>query len=264
MDITESAAERHFDQLHFKLLLWKRFLYAWRDRKQSLSQILLPIIAIVVGLSLTRLASQSYNAEYVFGLERYPKPNFIPFTCKNDSTSNVSDVLSAAAVLMSYYHAEEATIYPIPLHDGVCGNETDFSKWLADVARSFNTSTHSLSAETLTSSFAAIQFNSSVYVQSPLTYYNQISLMFNTTSVHGVADFMNSIDTAILRQATQNAQAKLTTRNYPLPLLATENEIAVQDALNGVSVTFVLAFAFSTIPLQLAPFLVAERRSKVR
>lgn len=88
------------------------------------------------------------------------------------------------------------------------------------------------------------------------------SMVVNETSTHGSAITMNIVNSAILQMVRGNPEARIVTRNYPLP--ASFFESNAEQIANALTASMMVMIAFCFLPASYAIFVVKEREVKAK
>lgn len=218
--------------MHFRALVAKRFLYFSRDRKSLICEIILPIIIIFFGMSVTKLqfirptSSLIYDPK-IFGIESQLWVN----GNGNDSVKNFINQIPNQN-------------WSIERKDLAAQNINQFALLLRqDDENKRIVSSFIEEADTL----------SQVYT------YN---LFLNTTAADNIHVGLTQLDTAVLRTALNDKDAEIVVTMVPLPLTAQTKSF--QGFVNGFLSCFFIAIAYSFLPSSLIMFLVVERENNAK
>ena len=86
--------------------------------------------------------------------------------------------------------------------------------------------------------------------------------MINASNLHGPAVAMNVVNSAILQTITNSTNARIVTRNYPLP--NTESENRANQTADAFTASMMVMIAFCFLPASYAIFVVKEREVKAK
>ena len=225
--------------MHFWALVRKRFIYFKRDRKSLICEILLPIVIIFLGMSVTKIqfirstSDQNYNPS-IFGEETQLWVND-QSTSQDLPTKNFQTMIPAT---------EWDVLTKTPKVKGEKFNLFRFDNYLRD---------HPESKRFVSGFVEKVDFTNQVY------NYN---LFLNTTSANGLHVGLTQMDTAVLRTATNNKDAYIKVDMIPLPL--TDQTKSFEGFVNGFLTVFFIAIAYSFLPSSLIMFLVVERENNAK
>ncbi|XP_058083562.1 ABC transporter A family member 1 isoform X2 [Magnolia sinica] len=88
------------------------------------------------------------------------------------------------------------------------------------------------------------------------------TVLHNSTCQHAAPTFINLMNSAILRLATENDNMTIQTRNHPLPM--TSSQHSQHHDLDAFSAAIIVTIAFSFIPASFAVAIVKEREVKAK
>jgi len=88
------------------------------------------------------------------------------------------------------------------------------------------------------------------------------NLMLNASAIHGAGIYMNLVNSAVMRSVSESNNAKITTRNHPLPKTMKESN-ATQTA-DAFTAALMVMIAFCFLPASYAIFVVKEREVKAK
>ncbi|KAL4325993.1 hypothetical protein GQ457_11G008730 [Hibiscus cannabinus] len=245
---------------HCKALLIKRAASARRDRKTIVFQLLIPVVFLLFGLLFLKL-------------KPHPNQNSVTFT-----TSNFNPLLSGFGgggpipFDLSYPIAKEVakyveggwiqkfqpTSYRFPDSDRALADAVEAAgPTLGPVLLSMSEFLMSSFNESYQSRYGAVVMDGQ-YNDGSLGY----TVLHNSTCQHAAPTFINLVNSAILRLATNDKNMTIQARNHPLPM--TKSQRLQRHDLDAFSAAIIINIAFSFIPASFAVPLVKEREVKAK
>lgn len=245
---------------HLKALLIKRAISAKRDRKTILFQLLIPAVFLFIGLLFLKLkphpdqqsvtlTTSFFNPLLSGGGGGGPIPYDLSWPISKEVAKHVQG---------GWIQVMRNTSYKFP----------DSKKALDDAILAAGPSLGPVLLHT--SEYLMSSFNESYESRyGAVIMDNQngdgsvgYTIMHNSSCQHAAPTFINIMNSAILRLATQNENVTIRTRNHPLPL--TDSQHQQRHDLDAFSATVLVNMAFSFIPASFAVAIVKEREVKAK
>ncbi|XP_027928069.1 ABC transporter A family member 1 isoform X2 [Vigna unguiculata] len=245
---------------HFKALFIKRAISARRDHKTIIFQLMIPTLFLFVGLlflklkphpdqqSLT-LSTSHFNPLLSGGGGGGPIPFNLSFPIAEKVAQNVMGGWIQRFKSSSYRFpdSEKASADAVEVAGPTLGPALlSMSEYLMS---SFN--------ESYQSRYGAIVMDDQSNDGS-LGY----TVLHNCSCQHAAPTFINLMNSAILRLATQDTNMTIRTRNHPLP--TTQSQRLQRHDLDAFSAAVIVNIAFSFIPASFAVSIVKEREVKAK
>jgi ATP-binding cassette subfamily A (ABC1) protein 3 len=249
---------------HFKALLIKRAIYAKRDTRMIICQLILPVILIILGLSLLLIRPDLNQPDFVLSPAKFNpdfnslKQNFVPY--------QVNSACDTGVKMMERFNGNsEDGIFGvgIPISDFV-----DSGDPFAGCAQGANP-LYNMSQYLLNTPQPALQQESGSTVYGSVTIadgtndtFLNYNVLVNGSALHAAGIYMNLVHQSFLQVISGVPTATITAHNYPLPqTFKQENQSAAIDAF-VVSLFAMIAMCF--IPASFAVFVVKEREVKAK
>lgn len=245
---------------HSRALFIKRAKSAQRDQKTIVFQLLIPAFFLFLGLLFLKLKPHP-DQQPVFFTTSYFNPLLsggggggpIPF----DLTSPIAKEV-ANHVHGGWIQKYQETTYRFPdstkaLNDAIEAAGSTLGPVLLSMSEYLMSSFN----ESYQSRYGAIVMDNQSGDGS-LGY----TVLYNSTCQHSAPTFINLMNSAILRLATQNENMTIHTRNHPLPQTASQHQ--QHHDLDAFSAAVVITIAFSFIPASFAVAIVKEREVKAK
>ncbi|XP_024515167.1 ABC transporter A family member 1 [Selaginella moellendorffii] len=245
---------------HFRALFKKRGLSAMRDKKTVVFQLLVPSLFLFLGLLLlttkphpdqpsVTLTTSLFNPLVTGSGGGGP----IPFNLTLPIAQKVARYVSGG-----WIQKEEPRVYKFPDSDTVLQNAIDaagpsLGPALVSMSEYLMTSFN----ETYESRYGAVVMDRQ-HSDGSLAY----AVLHNTTCQHAAPTYINVVNNAILKMATNNSKLELRTRNHPLPM--TVSQMAQRRDINAFSAGIIVNVAYSFIPASFAVAIVKEREVKAK
>ena len=246
---------------HFYALVTKRALYARRDKKFLICQVILPLVVVIIGLSLLLLKPDFNQPDLVLSPSHYntdfdnEQQNFVPFG------SEASDYGISVAMMRQFRGSSVDGVEgsAVPLTPSEVDNFmgcaqgasvlNDMSQFLINTQNQYN--------EGGSARYGAISV-------SNLTDWNNLfyNVMVNGSAVHGVGIYINLVHQSFFQVLTNNSQAKITVHNYPLP--QTYKQQNEEASISAFIVALFSMIAFCFIPVSFVLFVVREKEVKAK
>lgn len=245
---------------HFKALVIKRAISARRDRRTVVFQLLIPAIFLLFGLLLLKLKphpdQQSVTlrtSEFNPLLQGGGGGGPIPFNLSWPIAEAVAQYVKGG-----WIQKVEPRSYRFP----------DSEKTLADAIEvagpRLGPVLVSMSEFLITSLNESYQSRYGAVVMDDQDDDGSLgyTILHNCSCQHAAPTYINVMNSAILRLATQNQNMTIETRNHPLPL--TISQLSQHHDLDAFSAAIIVAIAFSFIPASFAVSIVKEREVKAK
>ncbi len=258
-----SATEKF--KIQFRALFIKRFHYAKRDRKSLCCNALLPMLLLILGFGMMKAFPLKSAPELLLSVDQFGQPdNYLPFNVSSvsgniqdvdldfsDSTGKACTVRPLAADIVAKNNSCEVDWQPSDIPDG--DNMLGLSNWLLDHAH-----------DNKTTMYGAVQFDT---LSNPDELV-QVTILTNSSSLHGPAIFLNLVTQAIARWVSVNtmntsmtagkpAFESIAVSSAPFPWTAGQSDLL--DTLGSIDASMSIVIAFSFIPASVAIFVVKER-----
>jgi hypothetical protein len=263
---------------HFWALLVKRWQYTTRDGKALLYQLFLPAILIAIGLALINVGVGAAPASYQLSTAQFnadartnadtPKftldvPVFAFKAGKNvDSTAVPAFFAGMPAANVSISSKTFATVTALPDPAG--------TNWISSMIDSPRREYAQMSAylistrgESAASRYGAFLLTTNDTIVSSAVHNaedlftnndNTVTpaIFFNSTGFHTPAVLMNLFNSRLYAVASGNGDARITTRNHPLP--PTERQKTLFAGLLVFTAAIIMVIAFSFVASSMALF----------
>ncbi|KAM0948803.1 putative ABC transporter, AAA+ ATPase domain, ABC transporter A [Dioscorea sansibarensis] len=245
---------------HSKALFIKRAISARRDRRTIVFQLLVPALFLLFGLFLLKL--KSHPDQYSVTLTTsYFNPLLrggggggpIPFNLSLPIAEKV-----ASHVKGGWIQKEEPRSFKFP----------DAERTLADAIKAagpnLGPALLSMSEYLITSLNESYQSRYGAVVMDDQNEDGSLgfTVLHNSSCQHAAPTYINVVNSAILRLATENENMTIQTRNHPLPL--TMSQHLQRHDLDAFSAAIIVNIAFSFIPASFAVAIVKEREVKAK
>jgi ATP-binding cassette subfamily A (ABC1) protein 3 len=229
-------------------LLIKRLHHTMRDRKSLMWQIGYPVLILLFGLLILKLAGGSSGPPAM-----YLEPSMFnsPMAVPLGHPSTVANATTTASYLNTLATIE-TTIRPEPM---VAESQTIFAQHLVDTA--------------FTSSYGNNRYGA-FYVNGPSLAGDvplvdeHYTIFVNTTANHGLPVFFNMLSNARL----QRIRSTLGLASSSIPFIKASNHVlpttANMKALVDSSASLIIGIAFAFVPASVVGWIVKERQSKVK
>jgi ATP-binding cassette subfamily A (ABC1) protein 3 len=267
---------------HFQALIIKRAIYAKRDTRMIICQLILPVILVVLGLSILLIRPDLNQPDLVLSPIKwnsefsYFQQNYVPFLIATSNTNPSIDDISIPSTNCETCNAMKDSFQGIE-GIGVFGNAMTIDQTAiqnsGDVFQGcsgigalplYNMSRYLLSTP---ESDLRQEGGSSIYGSVTIadsTNASQLiyNILVNGSALHAPGIFVNLVHSSYLQALTGSLSASITTHNHPLPqTYQQENQSAAVDAF-VVSLFCMIAFCF--IPASFAVFVVKEKEVKAK
>lgn len=272
-------------------LLQKRVAIARRDYRAFVCQLCIPVLMLLGGLLLVRVAIPSELPDLVLstsplnadlsknGLQPV-YPNIVPaFAFKAHAPASIdsSDWLGLLRALPAANVSTASPLFnvsdaititdPAGFVTAAASPQVDLQRMAAallDAKPSMAGSMYGAYVPLLTGSIAA-QDAAEVFVNGSAEVQLSYAAMFNMSAFHGAPLFMNILNSAAYCAVAtgspcpgdQPAPASITVRNHPLPYTK-EQSLLLNSYLSGTGTT-IMMIAYAFIPAAIAAYVVKER-----
>ncbi|KAI4381515.1 hypothetical protein MLD38_007580 [Melastoma candidum] len=245
---------------HFKALVIKRAISARRDRKTVVFQLLIPAFFLLIGLVLLKLKPHPDQMSVTFTTSEF-NPLLsggggggpIPFDLSLPLASEVAQYIEGGWIQKS-----QPSTYKFPDPEKAFAEAVEAAgPTLGPALLSMSEFLLSSVNESYQSRYGAVVMDDQ-YEDGSLGY----SVMHNSSCQHSAPTFINLVNAAILRLATQDKNMTIRTRNHPLPL--TQSQRVQRHDLDAFSAAIIINIAFSFIPASFAVSIVKEREVKAK
>ena len=256
---------------HFRALFLKRFMYALRDKRTVVLQVLMPVIMVLAGLMLLKFgartsfpgttASTSHLNTLDGSSEQRENFNVVPFFTFN----SLEDPYPLATSLISSFPSANLSR---PLRDlstasiaVASGAESvlpsNASAWNDYQLSAFAMSQYLVNTkhDSVSAKYAAVLWEGGPVPKTENTM--EYTLMHNTTFFYGIPTYMSLLNAAIAKETRGNTDLNILVRSHPLPFTALQNAF-VSGFISLFAAIFIL-MAFSFIPASFAVYIVKER-----
>ncbi|KAG9457355.1 hypothetical protein H6P81_001863 [Aristolochia fimbriata] len=245
---------------HFRALFIKRAICARRDRRTVVFQLLLPAGFLFFGLLFLELKPHPDQQPVILTTSHFnpllrgsggggPIPFNLSLPISEKVTSYVKGGWAQKAELRSYHFpdSEDALADAIDVAGPILG------PILISMSEYLVTSLN----ETYQSRYGAVVMDDQ-NDDGSLGY----TVLHNSSCQHGGPTYINLMNAAILRLATNNQDMMIKTQNHPLPMTKTQH--SQHHDLDAFSAAIIISIAFSFIPASFAVSIVKEREVRAK
>ncbi|XP_022745140.1 ABC transporter A family member 1-like isoform X3 [Durio zibethinus] len=246
---------------HSRALLIKRAASARRDRKTIVFQLLIPVIFLFFGLLFLKLKPHPDQQSVTFTTS-YFNPLLsgwgggggpIPFDLSWPIAKEVAKYVEGG-----WIQKFKQTSYKFPDSDRALADAVEAAgPALGPVLLSMSEFLMSSFNESYQSRYGAVVMDEQ-YDDRSLGY----TVLHNCSCQHAAPTFINLMNSAILRLASNNKNMTIQTRNHPLPM--TKSQQLQHHDLDAFSAAIIVNIALSFIPASFAVPLVKEREVKAK
>jgi ATP-binding cassette subfamily A (ABC1) protein 3 len=245
---------------HFRALFIKRAISARRDRKTIVFQLLIPAVFLLIGLLFLKLKPHPDQQSLTFTTSQF-NPLLsggggggpIPFDLSWPIAKEIAQYVEGGSI-----QSFKPSAYKFPDSEKALADAIEVAgPTLGPVLLSMSEFLMSSFNESYQSRYGAIVMDDQ-NEDGSLGY----TVLHNSTCQHAAPTFINLMNAAILRLATQNKNMTIQTRNHPLPM--TESQHLQHHDLDAFSAAIVVIIAFSFIPASFAVPVVKEREVKAK
>lgn len=245
---------------HSKALLIKRAISARRDQKTLFFQLLIPAVFLFIGLLLLTLKPHPDQQPLTFTTSDF-NPLLsggggggpIPFDLTLPIAKEVANYIDGGWI-QRFKH----TAYRFPDSKKAFEDAVEAAgPTLGPVLLSMSEFLMSSFNESYQSRYGAVVMDDQ-YEDGSLGY----TVLHNSSCQHAGPTFINLMNAAILRLATQNRNMTIQTRNHPLPM--TKSQKLQRHDLDAFSAAIIISISFSFIPASFAVSIVKEREVKAK
>ncbi|XP_048142031.1 LOW QUALITY PROTEIN: ABC transporter A family member 1 [Rhodamnia argentea] len=245
---------------HCKALFIKRAISARRDRKTIVFQLLIPAVFLFLGLLLLKLKPHPDQQSITYTTSHFnpllsggggggPIPFDLSWPIANEVAQHVEGGLIQRFKPTTYKFpdSQQALVDAVEVAGPNLGPALlSMSEYLMS---SFN--------ESYQSRYGAVVMDDQ-NDDGSLGY----TVLHNCSCQHSAPTFINLMNSAILRLATQDENMTIRTRNHPLPM--TVSQRVQRHDLDAFSAAIIINIAFSFIPASFAVSIVKEREVKAK
>jgi hypothetical protein len=205
---------------HFSALFLKRFIYGKRDKRMFLCQIVLPAILVILGLSLLLLEPDFNQPGYTLSPKEYNAEkskshrNFVPMNAMGDVGAKIAE----------RFNGDYSDDYADDLTGGVWGvsvpinEQTDqFASCSSGAYPLYNMSNFLIASESGDSEYGSSRYGSVTIAEESTLTNLSYNVLVNGSACHGAGIYVNLVHEAFLQVISNDNNAKITVRNYPLP-----------------------------------------------
>ncbi|XP_068659362.1 ABC transporter A family member 1 isoform X2 [Aristolochia californica] len=245
---------------HFRALIIKRAIYARRDRRTVVFQLLIPAAFLFFGLLFLELKPHPDQLSVTLTTSHF-NPLLgggggggpIPFNLSLPISEKV-----ASYVKGGWVQKAELRSYSFPDAENALADAIDAA------GPTLGPLLISMSEYLVTSLNESYQSRYGAVVMDDLNDDGSIgyTVLHNSSCQHGGPTYINLINAAILRLATNNEAMMIQTQNHPLPMTKTQH--AQHHDLDAFSAAIIVSIAFSFIPASFAVSIVKEREVKAK
>ncbi|XP_022766658.1 ABC transporter A family member 1 isoform X6 [Durio zibethinus] len=245
---------------HSRALLIKRAASARRDHKTIVFQLLIPVIFLFFGLLFLKLKPHPDQQSVSFTTSHF-NPLLsgsggggpIPFDLSWPIAKEVTKYIEGG-----WIQNFKQTAYKFPDSDRALADAVEAAgPALGPVLLSMSEFLMSSFNESYQSRYGAVVMDDQ-YDDGSLGY----NVLHNCSCQHAAPTFINLMNSAILRLATNDKNMTIQTRNHPLPM--TKSQRLQRHDLDAFSAAIIVNIAFSFIPASFAVPLVKEREVKAK
>ncbi|KAK9987447.1 hypothetical protein SO802_032398 [Lithocarpus litseifolius] len=245
---------------HFRALFIKRAITARRDHKSIVFQLLIPAVFLFFGLLFVKLKPHPDQQSLTFTTSQF-NPLLsggggggpIPFDLSWPIAKEIAQYVEGG-----WIQNFKPSAYKFPDSEKALADAVEVAgPTLGPVLLSMSEFLMSSFNESYESRYGAIVMDDQ-NEDGTLGY----TVLHNSSCQHAAPTFINLMNAAILKLATQNKNMTIRTRNHPLPM--TESQHLQHHDLDAFSVAIIVNIAFSFIPASFAVPVVKEREVKAK
>ncbi|XP_050245854.1 ABC transporter A family member 1 isoform X2 [Quercus robur] len=245
---------------HFRALFIKRAITARRDHKSIVFQLLIPAVFLFFGLIFVKLKPHPDQQSLTFTTSQF-NPLLsggggggpIPFDLSWPIAKEIAQYVEGGLI-----QKFKPSAYKFPDSEKALADAVEVAgPTLGPVLLSMSEFLMSSFNESYESRYGAIVMDDQ-NEDGTLGY----TVLHNSSCQHAAPTFINLMNAAILKLATQNKNMTIRTRNHPLPM--TESQHLQHHDLDAFSVAIIVNIAFSFIPASFAVPVVKEREVKAK
>ncbi|XP_075638014.1 ABC transporter A family member 1 isoform X1 [Castanea sativa] len=245
---------------HFRALFIKRAITARRDHKSIVFQLLIPAVFLFFGLLFVKLKPHPDQQSVTFTTSQF-NPLLsggggggpIPFDLSWPIAKEIAQYVEGG-----WIQNFKPSAYKFPDSEKALADAVEVAgPTLGPVLLSMSEFLMSSFNESYESRYGAIVMDDQ-NEDGTLGY----TVLHNSSCQHAAPTFINLMNAAILKLATQNKNMTIRTRNHPLPM--TESQHLQHHDLDAFSVAIIVNIAFSFIPASFAVPVVKEREVKAK
>lgn len=261
-------------QLFFKhvvALVYKRAIYAKRDQRLLICQLLLPVMMVTLGLCLLLVVAPGAQPDLVLSPSKYntgfsySSRNYVPIL-KEAGCGTVCDVIQARFNDGSTQNG----VYGIGVNVNEIAETTPtvfqdaFGHCAQGASLLHNMSNFLLQVPSeVQDTIGGRSVYGAVTLGANTTYDSlQYNVLVNGSAAHGAGVFVNLVHAAYLQVISGRSAASITVHNYPLPL--TYDQIRQSNTISAFVVALFVMIALCFVPASFAVFVVREREVKAQ
>jgi len=224
--------------LHMYAVLMKRLICLKRGMLQFIVEIIVPLLLVLFGLSLTKINFYYDSKPRVFDVSLFPTPQKLMINADiSQYNSNISE----------YTNFLRSGLIPNPIS---LTNPPDYSQSLREMEAKIVKFPERMYGSVL---FSTLNKSTQTYT---------FTIFANLFSQESSAAYNNLIGESVLKYATNNPNLKVNIYTAPLPLRYNTKILEKKSNANGVGNSMTLSFAL--IPASLIIFLVRERQDRLK
>jgi ATP-binding cassette subfamily A (ABC1) protein 3 len=275
IDLMNDDEKRSLFWKHFQALLIKRAIYAKRDKRMLLCQLVIPVVLVIIGLSLLMIQPDFSQPDLVLSPAKwnedfsYSQQNYVPFFIAPstlDESSSTSTCVTCDAMKASFKGIEGNGVFGNAITIDSSNNEGDVFQGCSGIGALplYNMSRYLLSTpdSDLRKEGGSTVYGSVTIADSTNASQLIYNVLVNGSAIHAPGIFVNLVHSSYLQALTGSLSASITTHNHPLPqTYQQDNESATVNAF-VVSLFIMIAFCF--IPASFAVFIVKEKEVKAK
>ncbi|XP_077241690.1 ATP-binding cassette A1 isoform X2 [Tasmannia lanceolata] len=245
---------------HSRALLIKRAIFARRDRRTIVFQLLIPAVFLFFGLLFLKLkphpdqlsvtlTTSHFNPLLVGGGGGGP----IPFNLSLPISHKVARYIKGGWV-----QRLEPRTYKFPYSEKALAEAIDVA------GPTLGPTLISMSEFLITSLNESYESRYGAIIMDDQSDNGSLgyTVLHNSTCQHAAPTYINVMNNAILRLATGNDDMIIHTRNHPLPMTRTQH--SQHHDLDAFSAAIIVSISFSFIPASFAVAIVKEREVKAK
>jgi ATP-binding cassette subfamily A (ABC1) protein 3 len=256
---------------HVVALVYKRAIYAKRDRRLLVCQLLLPVFLVILGLCLLLIVAPGEQPDLVLSPVKFNTDfaaatrNYVPIlketgcgaVCaaieerfKDGSTDD-----GVYGIGLNVNEISAAT--PASLNDAFAGCAQG-----ADVLHQMSNFLLQVPADAQSTIDGRSVYGAVTLGAGTTANLLQYNVLVNGSAAHGVGIYMNLVNSAFLQVVSKRPHASITAHNYPLPL--TYDQIRQSNTISAFVAALFVMIALCFVPASFALFVVREREVKAQ
>lgn len=229
--------------IHTKSILMKRLLYIKRGVIQLISELMVPLLLVLFGLSLTQIAFFKDSSPRVFDISLYPLPQHL---LVNPSINNLQK--ASLAIFSSYFRP---------------GMVCDYFN-VSDSSNTWNSLKEMESYIFLTRQPLDSNRYGSTFISTLDNVKNiyELTILASLYSQESTVVFNNLLGEAIVRMAANKPNLQINIYTAPLPLTYLAKDLENRKNGNALGQSIVLAFAL--MPATVISSIVKEKQDNLK